>query len=712
MLVTIFVPESSREFFQTKIDEYLDERNDTKEGPRYADRVNRIEEVSFNDPLEMVWTDDKHLLPERGTLAWWEVWVREELDDNFKYVARQLEIRQKAYYLRFPERTVRFVQAKAEQIERIILTTGSVAELRRAKDTPSSVLQSSPSRQGEISSELLARVEPPDANAPAVCLLDSGINFGHPLLDIAIDRDHAWAYLPEWGPHDGAIHGHGTQMAGLSLYGDLTPQLLGESPISLTHRLESVKIMPDDNVIPPDIDSYGYIYKNAVLKPEIDFPKGRRIYCSAVTNESPCDRGMPTGWSGAIDEICAAQEQRRLFVISAGNIDGGDVLYADDYPSANETSMICDPAQAWNALTVGAFTDLQAISETTYKDYKPLAPQGGLCPQSRTSLLWDRQWPTKPDIVLEGGNFASEPGGPHAKALDDLMLLTTNSEFQDAPFSTFGFTSGATAQAARMCAAIASDYPDLWPETVRALMIHCAEYTTEMLKYYDKHDEVKQRAFLARFGHGVPNLDRALRSVNNDLTMIVQGEIQPFVIRDSNARSNEIIYYDFPWPSGVLREHFDSNAYLRVTLSYYAEPNPARRGFAGRYRYASHGFRFAVRRPGELMSDFKQRVNDMERDEDYKAGPSDDAWFLKQDLRNRGSLISDTWEGTAAQLIDRATIAVYPIGGWWQSLKNKMRAERKTRFSLCVSLKVDDPAVDLYVPIELQIQQTIQTETH
>ena len=41
-----------------------------------------------------------------------------------------------------------------------------------------------------------------------------------------------------------AYGGHGTEMSGIALYGDLVAFLAGNGPVQLTHRLESVKILP------------------------------------------------------------------------------------------------------------------------------------------------------------------------------------------------------------------------------------------------------------------------------------------------------------------------------------------------------------------------------------------------------------------------------------------------------------------------------------
>jgi hypothetical protein len=55
----------------------------------------------------------------------------------------------------------------------------------------------------------------------------------------------------------------------------------------------------------------------------------------------------------------------------------------------------------------------------------------------------------------------------------------------------------------------------------------------------------------------------------------------------------------------------------KLTLSYFIKPNPDERGWVNKYRYASHGFRFDVRRPLERLSDFRQRINQKARDEEH-----------------------------------------------------------------------------------------------
>lgn len=73
---------------------------------------------------------------------------------------------------------------------------------------------------------------------------------------------------------------------------------------------------------------------------------------------------------------------------------------------------------------------------------------------------------------------------------------------------------------------------------------------------------------------------------------------------------------------------------MRVTLSYFIEPNPSERGFSARYRYESHGLRYDVKCPAESEGDFRARINAAARDEEERtrAGGDDpglDGWKAK-----------------------------------------------------------------------------------
>jgi hypothetical protein len=95
-------------------------------------------------------------------------------------------------------------------------------------------------------------------------------------------------------------------------------------------------------------------------------------------------------------------------------------------------------------------------------------------------MTWkDTRWPIKPDVVLEAGNMGLHPNFAEPDYIDDgLQLLSTPHNFAQArPLISFGDTSAATALASRLAALVWAKYPSLQPETVRALIVHSAQWT-------------------------------------------------------------------------------------------------------------------------------------------------------------------------------------------------------------------------------------------
>jgi len=511
------------------------------------------------------------------------------------------------------------------------------------------------------------------------------------------------ACKPQWGVAD--HDGHGTEMAGIAAYGDLREALASTGPIELRHRLESAKILPP----PPATNRkelYGAVTAEAIGYAEIQAPDRRRVIAMAITTTEFRDRGQPTSWSAEVDKLCVGtDEERRLFFLSAGNLREDAGL---QYRDRNETEGIHDPGQAWNALTVGAYTGRATIDEPSYSGWTAVAPIGDLSPTSTTSCIWQGQWPIKPDIVMEGGNMALSPNGTEADFPDSLSVLSTYYDPNVRQFCATGDTSAATAAAARVGAIVRSHYPDLWPESVRALLVDSAEWTDRMRSQLYGAAGADGTEYLLRcFGYGVPNVERALWSAANALTLVVQDELQPFV----KDKSNEMHLHKLPWPRAALISLGATRVELRVTLSYFVEPNPARRGWRTRHRYASHGLRFAVQKPAESVVNFRKRVNGAAREDtnDKPATGDADGWLLKSDLRGKGSLHHDRWVGTAADLATREHIAVYPVIGWWRERLSLERSESPARYALVVTIRTPSTTVDIYQPVEVQLRARIPT---
>ena len=690
-----------------------------KEEPRHNDLVASTSQIRLA-ALESFWQDAGEFPTETDQSFWWEVWLREATNPHdvvelFRQRAQTAGVLVFNRELRFPDRRVVLARATVTQLLAIENLFDILAELRFAKILAGEFLELPPRDQADFIQDALSRIEPPPADAPAVCHLDTGVNRGHPLLGLALAEEHLLAVDPTWLASDGHPQQHGTGMAGLALYGCLTDLLNSAEPISLQHRLESVKILPNHGQHDPDL--YGDVTAQTVSRIEIVAPeRQRRAFALTVTADSR-DEGFPSSWSAALDQICSGADEAgqpsRLLLVSAGNTPADG---RRDYPDHNHTQGVEDPAQSWNAISIGAYTEKATIHSDEYRDWKPVANAGQLSPTSRTSVVWeDRSWPLKPDIVMEGGNLAIDPTTGEADYVDDLMLLTTRTSLTGALLTTTGDTSAATALAARYAAIIWSRYPDLSPESVRGLMIHSARWTAPMLSEFSPEQRHNR---LRVYGYGVPDLDHAIWSAKNNATLVIQDSLQPFDQEtDANGqkriKTKDLRLHRLLWPKQVLEQLGGETVRLRVTLSYFIEPSPGRRGWTRKHRYQSHGLRFDIKRPTDMDDkEFLRRITKdaWEEDEDSVSSAADDrSWTIGPNLRCKGSVHSDVWTGTAAQLASSGTLAIYPVTGWWKERPSFERWNRSARYSLIISLETDAAQADLYTPIANQISVVTAT---
>jgi hypothetical protein len=709
---TVFVPLQAADFFLKKVEQYRDKDTEA-EKPKNETLIARLETAEIGT-VRSLFTDEASLFPEDGQEIWWEVWLRKDKKEDFRQVAQKLDIPTQSQSLSFPEREVVLAMCTAQTMERTIKNSDAVAELRIAKDTPSIFLEMQAREQIEWAEELAERLIAPKKDAVSISFLDSGAIREHPLLSLALAAEDMHTVDPSWGTSDrNQWKGHGTAMAGLCLYAESLMEALAVShPVKLLHHLESVKILPNSGENERSL--YGAITEQGVSLPEIQAPDRHRVFCMAVTsNTEQENQGKPSSWSAAIDQLCFNDgEFRRLMVLSTGNI--LQDIASTDYLNKNDLEPVENPGQAWNPLVVGAYTEKVNITHPDYSGWQPLAPGGDLCPRSRTSVIWEPQWPIRPDVLFEGGNLACD--GQETESIDDLCLLTTYFRPNFRMFDSMSDTSCATALASYMAARIMSEHPTYNPETVRALIVHSAEWTPAMLdRFKSTSYKTAKRNLVRRYGYGVPDLERALQSAKNDLTLVIEEQIQPFHLDNNTIKTKEMKLHKLPWPKRKLEELGEKGVELKITLSYFIEPNPGERGWAYRHRYPSHNLRFQVKDSGESDDSFRKRINLAAREEEenqtFPHSSDDKKWFLGPQTRNVGSIHSDIWRGKAVELAHKDAIAIYPVGGWWKEKKYLERWDRIVDYSLIISIRVPEVDVDIYTPVHNLVSMAVAMET-
>jgi len=715
---TVFATAKGIEKLRKKVEQFRTEDTPDREKdgeiipgrPKNADLVQSVAAIT-EAGLRALWRSPSGKFPAADVATVWEVWLEPQMTEDFVAAAPSYGVTVGADRLEFPEDIVLIVEADRNQLAQAVRRLGGVRALAAPTITADFFDGLPVAEQAQWVDELAGRTTYTDNPDPGyVTLLDTGVSRAHPLIQPALSVDDRHAANPAWGLED--VKGHGTQMGGLALFGDLTPKLHQANPVSVLARLESVKLLPDAGMNPHHL--LGAVTRQAINTVEQVGHRRRTFTMTTTTGEDTPHDGAPTSWSTEVDQLAAGVsgeiKQQRLVLVSAGNTDNftfgaGNYLDRCDH----EDNEIESPAQAWNALSVGAFTE-----KTVLPDGEPaqaLAPFGDLSPASRTAS-WSSHWPNKPDVVLEGGNWALSAMPPPMRH-GWLSLLSTHHNYPVRSF-TFTFdTSAATALAAKDVTELWSDYPTLWPETVRGLYVSSARWTQQMRAHLPAQpNKGHYTPLFQRYGYGVPDMARARRSASNALTLIVEDTITPYGISEKTGGDvhNEMKLFALPWPVEALRALGNADVTLRVALSSFIAPNPSEASRGVRYRYASHNLRFQLNRADESEAQFLARISKAAEQPDGPASDEDDLWDYGSNRRHVGSLHIDQLTCKASDLARRNLLAVHPVTGWWKSKKLLAEGLPSVRYALIVEIDAEELDTELYAEVQVAVDALIAAQ--
>lgn len=701
---TVFATEEGIAKLRRKVEDFAGK--DRKSGrPYHADLVQSIGAI-VEAGLRALWRSPPQRFPDQDGAVPWEVWLDKTQAEAFIAGAPGLDLAISADRLEFPEDLVVIATATRGALALAVRRLAGVRALAAPTITADYFDAMDPDEQADWVDDLLGRTTYEAIDDPNyVTLLDRGVSRAHPLIEPALAAADRHAANPAWGVED--MVGHGTQLGGLSLFGDLTPALQSMLPIQLRHRLESAKIIPDAGHNPHHL--LGAMTRAGVNAAETAGARRRTFALASTTEDDTPHDGAPTSWSSELDQLAAGVSGNvttpRLLLVSAGNSDqnrfgNNDYLPTCDHPD-NEVE---SPAHAWNPICIGAYTEKNVLPAG--EPGTPLAPTGDLAPSSRTAS-WSSHWPIKPDVVMEGGNWVIN-GPPPPMKHSALSLLTTDRRYPLRAFTTVGETSAATALAARAITELWSDYPELWPETIRALFVSSARWTPQMRSHLPPNPgKGHYGPLFKRYGFGVPDMERARRSASNALTLIVQDRITPYRESDAGGADhvhNEMRLFELPWPVEALRALIAHPVTLRVSLSTFIAPNPSEPARGSKFRYASHNLRFKLNRPNEDRAAFIARISKVEEEPEGPAIDENDGWTFGRNRRDLGSLQIDELICPASDLARRNLLAVHPVAGWWKTRAIPDPNERSVRFALIVEIDAGGVNADLYAEVQSAIE--------
>ncbi|MFC7052577.1 S8 family peptidase [Hansschlegelia quercus] len=690
--VNLFIRSDRIDEAKKRLDRYADFEANADEKVRkpwsfpFFEAAERLAPTKLTD----LWTDRIELFPKKSSSqAEWEVWVRADAANRVRGFAGRYGVFCELGQADFPSVSMIRVRASADDLQSFVDASSAVLELRACSSLTLLALNMKASAQRALADGLVSKISAPRAVAPAVCILDTGVMASHPLLAPALDAGDCLTLNDAWDKH--GWDPHGTRVAGLVLYRDLERLIEKPRQTRLDVRLESVVVLRPPTGLRSSLESIGEVVAAVGL---IEAGRARpRVFCLAFSDYRGLNDGVPTKLSGSVDQLAWGHNGvQRLFCVAAGNL-SDDPLLVSGYSARNDASGIGSPGQALNALTVGGCTFI----EEHPLGGQLLCPAGDISVTSRTSTSWTlRRRSIKPDLVFEAGNVGQVDGEDACESLAELNPLTTNASPRML-LGTLGETSAATGSVSGMAGRLMARYPDYWPETIRGLLIHSSDWTPAMVERgFGDNEEKKREHILSMFGWGAPDESMASDSASNRLTLVAQSSLVPFKEDGRSNALNECAYHPLPWPETALRGLGDTEVELRVTLSYFVQPDmraPSARRHAD---YPSHRLHFDLKGPDDDDLDAARRQNRAFRGIRSASPPrrSEARWRLGSTLRERGTVHHDVWTGPASELARQNALRIAPRGGWWRDAP--VYAGVPVRYALIVSLRTPESAQDIY----------------
>lgn len=368
----------------------------------------------------------------------------------------------------------------------------------------------------------LPEVKAPPATAPRVCVVDSGILEGHPLLEPAIVSEKSRSFPAELGPAVPSAPvdraGHGTQVAGLALYGDVARSAQAKAFVPQL-RVVNARMLDDQNALHPD--------RMPFLREVVAHVKDTCRVFNLSFGLDPHD-GFLSVHAAELDAL--AREFGVLFIVSSGNFDVGS-MSTNNYPEflLDPGYPVRSPAEALNVITVGGITpDSDPLRGSP--DRRVVAPRRAPSPFCCSGGIKNV---VKPELVEVAGNMVfdalinrwigNDPG---------LQVLTTSPRFlAEGPLGFVHGSSFSAPKVSHLAGRLLERYPEATPNLLRALLVQSARLPSGVANWE------KSKA-MRLCGFGLPDLDRALFCRPQRATLFYEGDIVP----------DEVKLFDIPVP--------------------------------------------------------------------------------------------------------------------------------------------------------------------
>lgn len=589
-----------------------------------------------------------------------------------------------------------------------------------------------PQNLGQSGTQAQSTVTPiaPDTDAPAVCVIDSGIQEGHLLLLPAIDQASSHCFLPGKTASDVGDYvaggGHGTRVAGAVLYGE---EVAKAGTPKLPFWIQNARVLDDNNCMPEEVFPAEAI-RTAVERYHFG-SRTTRIFNHSINAYGYCRLRYMSSWAAEIDAL--SNEHDVLIIQSAGNIrPAGPMPYpgVKDHLDAGRTypdylyepaARVANPGQSLQALTVGSIA-YDAFEAGNWRSFatEPNFPSAF----SRSGPgIWNV---IKPEVVEYGGDFIrtiNQPtdvqgGGGIPAACPELVRSTMFPPGPAADRDATG-TSFATPKVTRIAAQLQRLLPAEPTLLYRALLVQSAQWPAwaegvlSQLRVPNGQQTQSTRQQLLDdasqiircIGFGVPDETRATVNTDHRTTFITSAE--------TPIHAGECHIYQVPIPAALRQQADEYDIRIDVTLSYVAQPRRTRRNLR---RYLSTWVDWVTSKLGEGLNDFRVRAMKDEENEGEPLPGSTLPWTLQDSSttglirntrRNSGTVQKDWAIVKSNTLPDHFCIAVRGHQGWSHD------PDTTARYALAVTFEIVGQEISIYDPLRtavIELQTQIETE--
>jgi hypothetical protein len=201
----VFIAEGQLDKLEKKLADYLGPANKYGKQPNQGliDHIARIRQAAIRE----LWVEAEEF-PETDEAIWWEVWLRipisgpqnrEVIEEQFKGECARLQIAVGQGRLEFPEHTILMVKANTAQLSASIHLLNCVAEIRKPREFADFFDGLPAAEQGKWIESLTERLklnESPDCH---ICLLDTGLNIGNPIIAAVVNKSDSHTIEEAWG---------------------------------------------------------------------------------------------------------------------------------------------------------------------------------------------------------------------------------------------------------------------------------------------------------------------------------------------------------------------------------------------------------------------------------------------------------------------------------------------------------------------------------